>query len=195
MLESQVQVRSLAAEQILRIFNHHHLQLNEGYTGGMAYRPLSAMVLAAGEGTRMRSARPKALHLLCGRPMVLHVVDALAELPLERTVLVVGHGSDLVVKALNEHLPNKTVEYVEQRVQRGTGDAVLVGLTAFADDDLDDGDVIVLPGDTPLIRPNTLAALVRAHRQADAAATLLTAIVPNPEGYGRVVRGTAAWRP
>lgn len=155
----------------------------------MAYRPLSAMVLAAGEGTRMRSARPKPLHLLCGRPMVLHVVDALAELPLERTVLVVGHGSDLVVKALSEHLPDKTLEYVEQRVQRGTGDAVLVGLTAFPDDDVDDGDVIVLPGDTPLIRPNTLAALVRAHRQADAAATLLTAVVPNPEGYGRVVRG------
>lgn len=155
----------------------------------MAYRPLSAMVLAAGEGTRMRSARPKPLHLLCGRPMVLHVVDALAELPLAKTVLVVGHGADLMVKTLNEHLPDKRLEYVEQRVQRGTGDAVLVGLTAFADDDIDDGDIIVLPGDTPLLRPNTLAALVRAHRQSDAAATLLTAVVPNPDGYGRVVRG------
>lgn len=155
----------------------------------MAYRPLSAIVLAAGEGTRMRSSRPKPLHLICGRPMVLHVVDALTELPLEKTVLVVGHRADLMVKSLNEHLPDTTLDYVEQRVQRGTGDATLVGLTAFADDDLDDGDVMVLPGDTPLLRPHTLAALVRAHRQSDAAATLLTAVVPNPTGYGRVVRG------
>jgi bifunctional UDP-N-acetylglucosamine pyrophosphorylase/glucosamine-1-phosphate N-acetyltransferase len=121
--------------------------------------------------------------------MVLHVVDALVELPLERTVLVVGHGADLVVKTLNDHLPDKSLSYVEQRVQRGTGDAVLVGLTAFTDDDVDDGDVIVLPGDTPLLRPHTLATLVRAHRQSDAAATLLTAVVGNPDGYGRVVRG------
>src|SRR3982751_6514627 len=144
-------------------------------------RPLSAVVLAAGEGTRMKSARPKPLHRLCGRPMVLHVLDALAELELDRAVVVVGHGAERVTKALQEQCPpNLVIDFVEQHVQRGTGDAVSVALTAFPDDDDDDGrgvgDVVVLPGDTPLLRPPTLAALVRAHRAEDVAATVLTAV-------------------
>ena len=154
-------------------------------------RPLSAVVLAAGEGTRMRSSRPKPLHRLCGRPMVLHVLDALAELDLGCAVVVVGHGAERVTKTLHERLTAElTVEFVEQHVQRGTGDAVAVALTAFADDDIDDGgDIVVLPGDTPLLRPPTLAALVRTHRQVNAAATVLTAEVKDPTGYGRIVRG------
>ena len=156
----------------------------------MSERPLSAVVLAAGEGTRMRSSRPKPLHRLCGRPMVLHVLDALAELELQRAVVVVGHGAERVTKALLEHTgPHLLVEFVEQHVQRGTGDAVAVALTVFPDDDDDDGgDIVVLPGDTPLLRPPTLAALVRAHRQACAAATVLTAELGDPTGYGRIVR-------
>jgi bifunctional UDP-N-acetylglucosamine pyrophosphorylase/glucosamine-1-phosphate N-acetyltransferase len=155
----------------------------------MSERPLSAVVLAAGEGTRMRSARPKPLHLLCGRPMVMHVIDALAELPIDRVVAVVGHGAERVVKTLQELAPaDFLVDFVEQHVQRGTGDAVAVGLTAFPDDDVDDGDIVVLPGDTPLLRPPTVAALVRAHRAADAAATILTARIEDPTGYGRIVR-------
>src|SRR5580698_10339866 len=138
--------------------------------------PLHAIVLAAGEGTRMRSERPKPLHRLCGRPMVLHVLYALAELPLERAVVVVGHGAARVTKTVGEQAPpGMHLDFVEQRVQRGTGDAVLVALTAFPDDDVDDGDIVILPGDAPLLRPATLATLVRAHRRADAAATLLTA--------------------
>ena len=149
---------------------------------------LSAVVLAAGEGTRMRSERPKPLHRLCGRPMVLHVLYALAELQLERAVVVVGHGAARVTKALAENPPpNLHLDFVEQRVQRGTGDAVLVALTAFPDD-VDDGDIVVLPGDTPLLRPPTLAGLVRAHRKAGAAATVLTAVLEEPTGYGRIVR-------
>jgi bifunctional UDP-N-acetylglucosamine pyrophosphorylase/glucosamine-1-phosphate N-acetyltransferase len=157
----------------------------------MSERPLSAVVLAAGEGTRMRSSRPKPLHRLCGRPMVLHVLDALAELELQRAVVVVGHGAERVTKALLEHtVAHLLVEFVEQHVQRGTGDAVAVALTAFPDDDDDDGgDIVVLPGDTPLLRPPTLAALVRGHRQAQAAATVLTAELADPTGYGRIVRG------
>jgi len=158
----------------------------------MSSRPLSAVVLAAGEGTRMRSSRPKPLHLLCGRPMVLHVLDALAELPVERVVVVVGHGAERVVKALHEEAPpGLAIEFVEQHVQWGTGDAVSVALTGFPDVDevdFDDGDIVVLPGDAPLLRPPTLAALVREHRAADAAATLLTAVLDHPYGYGRVVR-------
>ena len=155
----------------------------------MSFRPLSAVVLAAGEGTRMRSERPKPLHVLCGRPMLLHVIDALSELPLDRVVVVVGHGAERVVKTLQDLAPHELViDTVEQHVQRGTGDAASVALTAFPDDDLDDGDIVVLPGDAPLVQPETLAALVRDHRLADAAATVLTAIVDDPTGYGRIVR-------
>jgi bifunctional UDP-N-acetylglucosamine pyrophosphorylase/glucosamine-1-phosphate N-acetyltransferase len=126
--------------------------------------------------------------------MVLHILDALSELPLDRSVVVVGHGAERVTKALSEQArPGIALEFVEQHVQRGTGDAVAVALTAFPDDltdpDAEDGDLLVLPGDTPLLRPQTLAALVKAHRQSDAAATLLTAVIDDPTGYGRIVRG------
>ena len=138
----------------------------------------------------MRSDRPKPLHRLCGRPMVLHVLDALEELHLDRAVVVVGHGAERVTKALAaQSPPHFELEFVEQAVQRGTGDAVSAGLTAFPDDDVDDGgDIVVLPGDTPLLRPATLAALIRHHRATDAAATVLTARLASPTGYGRVVR-------
>lgn len=150
---------------------------------------LSAVVLAAGEGTRMRSERPKPLHRLCGRPMVLHVLYALAELELERAVVVVGHGAARVTKSVGDQGPEDLkLDFVEQEVQRGTGDAVLVGLTAFPEDDTDESDIVVLPGDTPLLRPQTLASLVRTHRREEAAATVLTARLANPAGYGRVVR-------
>ena len=137
----------------------------------------------------MRSARPKPLHLLCGRPLVLHVIDALAELPVDRVVVVVGHGAERVTKTLHEQAPpNLLIDFVEQHVQRGTGDAVSVALTAFPDDDFEDGDIVVLPGDTPLLRPPTLAALVRRHRSTDAAATVLSAELEHAEGYSRIVR-------
>src|SRR5262245_39191713 len=153
------------------------------------YRPLAAVVLAAGEGSRIRSDTPKVLHTLCGRPMVLHVVDALAELPLERVVVVVGHAAERVTKTLQEQLVTEVpVEFVEQRVQRGTGDAVSVALhTVFDDLDAED-DILVLPGDAALVRAETIAKLATEHRVEDAAATLLTARVPDPTGLGRIVR-------
>ena len=99
----------------------------------MAVRgPLHAIVLAAGEGTRMRSERPKPLHRLCGRPMVLHVLDALAELELDRVIVVVGHGAEWVTKTLAAEAPQGMgLEFVEQVVQRGTGDATQVALTGL----------------------------------------------------------------
>ncbi|MEX2268499.1 MAG: bifunctional UDP-N-acetylglucosamine diphosphorylase/glucosamine-1-phosphate N-acetyltransferase GlmU [Acidimicrobiia bacterium] len=155
----------------------------------MAYRPLSAVVLAAGEGTRMRSATPKLLHPLCGRPMLLHVLDTLIALPLERIVVVVGHGAERVTKMVQEQLATEIpIEFVEQRVQRGTGDAASVGLTAFADTLDAEDDVLVLAGDVPLLRSGSLADLATEHRLADAAATLLTAHLDDPTGYGRVIR-------
>src|ERR1700692_3011494 len=121
-------------------------------------RQLSAAGRAAGEGPRMRSARPKPLHRLCGRPMVLHVLDALAQLAVTRVVVVVGHRAEWVTKTLVEHAPaGMAIEFVEQVEQRGTGDAMSVALTGLPDDVGDDeGDVVVLPGDTPLLRPATL---------------------------------------
>jgi bifunctional UDP-N-acetylglucosamine pyrophosphorylase/glucosamine-1-phosphate N-acetyltransferase len=120
---------------------------------------------------------------------VLHVLDALAELPINRVVVVVGHGAERVTKTVQEEAPpGLTIEFVEQPMQRGTGDAASIGLTGLPDDDFEDGDVVVLPGDTPLLRAPTLAALVRAHREADAAGTVMTAVVEDPTGYGRIVR-------
>ena len=120
--------------------------------------------------------------------MLLYVVQALEALELERIVVVVGHASEQVIKTLQRET-GIPLEFVEQRVQRGTGDAVSVGLTVFPDDLDEEGDIIVVPGDTPLLRAETLAELVLAHDESGAAATVLTARLPDPTGYGRLVRG------
>ena len=151
-------------------------------------RPLAAVVLAAGEGTRMKSSVPKVLHPLCGRPMLMHVIGALEQLPLTRIVVVVGHGAERVIKTLHEET-DVPLEFVEQRVQRGTGDAVSVALTVFPDELDGEDDIVVVPGDTPLLRAETVAALARDHDESGAAATVLTAVLPDPTGYGRIVRG------
>ena len=155
----------------------------------MSERNLTAVVLAAGEGTRMHSSLPKPLHLLSGRAMVLYVLDALTECDVERAVVVVGYGAERVTKALQEEAGGLAIDFVEQVQQRGTADALSVGLTAFVDDDLDDADVVVLPGDTPLLRASTLARLVREHQLSGASCTVLTAESDVATGYGRVVRG------
>jgi bifunctional UDP-N-acetylglucosamine pyrophosphorylase/glucosamine-1-phosphate N-acetyltransferase len=149
---------------------------------------LSAIVLAAGEGSRMRSERPKPLHRLCGKPMLMYVVESLADVHVDRAVIVVGHKGDWVTKKMQEQSHEVEIDFVEQRVQRGTGDATLVGLVGLPDED-DEGDVLVLIGDAPLLRPATIAALVEHHRRTGAAATVLTAVMPDPTGYGRVLRG------
>lgn len=136
----------------------------------------------------MRSERPKPLHLLCGKAMLLYVLDALGDCPFDRAVVVVGHGAERVTKKLQEQGPDLIMEFVEQREQRGTGDAVSVGLTGFPDEDVDEGEVVILPGDTPLLRPSTIAKLIEEHHRSGAAATLLTAQLDDPTGYGRVVR-------
>jgi bifunctional UDP-N-acetylglucosamine pyrophosphorylase / glucosamine-1-phosphate N-acetyltransferase len=119
------------------------------------------------------------------------VLDSLADCDIDRVVLVVGHSADDVVKKVQEAPGPFPIEFVEQRAQRGTGDAVAVGLTGLPDDDLevtDDGDVVVLPGDAPLLRPGTVAALVAEHRLSGAACSVLTARLADPTGYGRIVR-------
>ncbi len=101
---------------------------------------------------------------------------------------MVGHKGDWVTKKMQEHPQDVEVDFVEQRVQRGTGDATLVGLVGLPDDE-DEGDVLVLIGDAPLLRPSTVASLVEHHRSSGAAATVLTAVMADPTGYGRVLRG------
>ena len=140
----------------------------------------------------MRSTRPKPLHMICGRGMVMHVIYALESLDVERTVVVVGHGAEQVTKKVQEQAPDwANVTFVEQHVQRGTGDAAMVGLGAFPfpGDDLDDeSTVLILPGDTPLLRADTIDELVATHVAHGSAATVLTSVMDDPTGYGRVIR-------
>ena len=158
----------------------------------MNERKLSAIVLAAGAGTRMKSTRPKPLHRLAGRSMLHYVLDSLAGCATGDVVVVVGHGAERVTKELQDQNLDVQLTFVEQIRQDGTGDAASVGLTGLPDEDADaddDHDVIILPGDMPLLRPETIAALVDSHRRHGAACTVLTAVVPDPGSYGRVVRG------
>ncbi|MEK0443365.1 MAG: hypothetical protein RL507_218 [Actinomycetota bacterium] len=155
-----------------------------------------AIVLAAGQGTRMRSETPKPLHSICGRPMVLHAVHALELIGVSRTMLVIGHGAQRVSDEVRLNAPEwALVEFAEQAKQRGTGDAAMVGLRAHDEldgvthADLDDeSTVVVMPGDTPLLRPETIKLLVDEHERSGNAATLLTAVLDEPYGYGRVLR-------
>lgn len=124
--------------------------------------------------------------------MVVHVLDALRSVEVDWTVIVVGHGAERLVSELNEHPPfERPLHYVEQAVQRGTGDATTIALNALpaeVGDDAEDADVVILPGDTPLLEAGTVAELVRQHRESGAAASLLTVRAPEPTGYGRIVR-------
>ncbi|MFI7575079.1 bifunctional UDP-N-acetylglucosamine diphosphorylase/glucosamine-1-phosphate N-acetyltransferase GlmU [Micromonospora sp. NPDC049497] len=143
----------------------------------------TVVVLAAGEGKRMKSALPKVLHPLLGRTLVGHVLTAAAPLAANRTVVVVGHGADQVRAHLAEITPDATP--VLQAEQLGTGHAVRIALDAVPDVT---GTVVVLNGDVPLLRPETVTALVEAHEGAGSAATVLAAEVPDPAGLGRIVR-------
>jgi bifunctional UDP-N-acetylglucosamine pyrophosphorylase / glucosamine-1-phosphate N-acetyltransferase len=150
---------------------------------------LSAIVLAAGEGSRMRSQRPKPLHHLCGRPMVLHVIDAVGQLDVDRVVVVVGHEAEWVIKSLTDRSPEGlAIEFVEQPERLGTGDAVSTALASF--DAFDDGDVVlIVPGDAPLLRVEILESLLEAHAAADFALSVLTTTLDDPTGYGRIIHG------
>jgi len=156
----------------------------------LPHMSVSAIVLAAGEGTRMRSNRPKPLHMICGRAMVLHVIHSLEKLAPETTAVVVGHGADQVTKKVTESAPEwANVAFVTQVEQNGTGDATSIGMTAFDGDDYDENaTIVILPGDTPLLATDTLEELVATHVANQNAATLLTSVLDDPTGYGRVVR-------
>jgi bifunctional UDP-N-acetylglucosamine pyrophosphorylase/glucosamine-1-phosphate N-acetyltransferase len=145
---------------------------------------LTVVVLAAGEGKRFRSAVPKPLHRVAGRPLLWHVLAAAAPLKADRTVVVVGHGAEEVTAAAGG-FDLGPVDFVVQADQRGTGDALAAALPLLEGD----GDVMALSGDTPLVSTALLEGLLDAHRAARATATLLTATLDDPTGYGRVLRG------
>ena len=146
-----------------------------------------AVVLAAGKGTRMKSNRAKVLHTLCGVPMVNYVIEALKPLAPERLLVVVGHQAELVEAVLPQD-----AETTLQREQLGTGDAVRVALQALGGEE--EGVLLVVNGDGPLISERTLEELVERHRWAGVGATVLVAELDDPSGLGRVVEDAGVIR-
>lgn len=142
--------------------------------------PVHAVVLAAGKGKRMHSDLPKVLHPVCGQPLMLYVLDALHHAGIPSSIVVVGHDADRVREVVGSQ-----ARYVEQADPRGTGHAVMVALPLLPDDG---HPVLVVYGDTPLLTAETIRALAALHRTSGSAATLLSAEVPDPTGYGRVIR-------
>jgi len=137
-------------------------------------------VVAAGKSTRMKSALPKGAHLICGKPMTRHVVDACSGAGIEQVIVVIGHEAEKVRQALGEDLT-----YAYQTEQLGTGHAAMQSLPVISDEIT---DVLVLPGDTPLITSEALSALINEHTSKNNSATLLTGVLKDASHYGRVVR-------
>lgn len=140
-----------------------------------------AIVLAAGQGKRMKSKLYKVLHPVCGKPMVGHVLDTVKATGCERSIVIVGHGAEAVQAYLGEK-----AEYVLQEVQLGTGHAVKQAKDLLGKEE---GTTIVICGDTPLVTTETLEGLMALHEQRGAAATVLTAVMEHPAGYGRIIHG------
>jgi bifunctional UDP-N-acetylglucosamine pyrophosphorylase / glucosamine-1-phosphate N-acetyltransferase len=139
-----------------------------------------AIILAAGQGTRMKSKLYKVLHPVCGKPMVQHVIDQVKSLDINEIVTIVGHGAEKVKEQLGEDS-----QYALQAEQLGTAHAVQQASEMLADKE---GVTIVVCGDTPLIKGETMEALFKHHEETSAKATILTARAEDPAGYGRIVR-------
>jgi bifunctional UDP-N-acetylglucosamine pyrophosphorylase/glucosamine-1-phosphate N-acetyltransferase len=145
-------------------------------------RPLAVVILAAGQGTRMKSDRAKVLHELCGRPMIAYPVDMALQLRPRKIVVVIGHQADQVCAAVARSFPKKHIEFALQETQQGTGHAVLQArrlLRGF------DGDVLILYGDVPLLRPETIREFRRLHHRQGGKISLISTEMEDPTGYGR----------
>ncbi|SDW86132.1 UDP-N-acetylglucosamine pyrophosphorylase /glucosamine-1-phosphate N-acetyltransferase [Marininema mesophilum] len=141
---------------------------------------LFAVVLAAGKGTRMKSTRHKVLHPVCGKPMIDHMTDHLKKMGVSETVVIVGHDAE----SIQEHLGEK-VRFALQEEQLGTAHAVMQARNVLEGKD---GVTLILNGDHPLFTQATLEQVVTQHQESGVAATILTAVLPDPTGYGRVIR-------
>ncbi|HJV16992.1 MAG TPA: bifunctional UDP-N-acetylglucosamine diphosphorylase/glucosamine-1-phosphate N-acetyltransferase GlmU [Bacillales bacterium] len=139
-----------------------------------------AVILAAGQGTRMKSKLYKVLHPVCGKPMVMHVVDQIEKLNIQEIVTVIGHGAEKVKAQLGEQS-----KYALQEKQLGTAHAVMQAKDVLGDKE---GITIVVCGDTPLIKAETMEALFDQHIKSSAKASILTAKLADPTGYGRIIR-------
>ena len=139
-----------------------------------------AIILAAGKGTRMKSRTPKVLHEILGKPIILCVLDALNAAGIKNTITVAGHGIDLLRRVV------KNSKIVEQKKLLGSGDAVNTSRKVLSKHS---GDVLVICGDTPLVRSRTIKAIIEKHKSSGADLTLLTAKLKDPMGYGRIIRG------
>ena len=144
-------------------------------------RKMSTAIMAAGKGTRMKSDLPKVLHKLNGRSMVHYVIDLAEKINSEKIVLIVGHKHEMV----REECSSRRVEFAIQSPQLGTGHAVQMAEPSFNGYD---GDILVLSGDVPLLTEATIQSLINEHQENKATATLLTADLDDPFGYGRVIR-------
>ena len=141
---------------------------------------LKTLILAAGKGTRMKSELPKVIHEVNGIPMISKIIKVLEILKPEENILILGHKKEEVLKVVGEN-----ADYVVQTEQLGTGHAVLQAKDKLKDYD---GDVMILCGDTPLLREETLKELYKFHKDTDSVTTILTSIYDNPFGYGRIVK-------
>lgn len=142
---------------------------------------LSTIILAAGKGKRMKSDLPKVLHPLLGKPMIHYVIETAQAIGSTQVVLVIGHEKERVIEATK----NMNVNYAFQTEQLGTGHAVLQTYAMFKKYD---GYILVLSGDVPLLRTETLQKLIDLQQEKDSLASLLTTYMPDPTGYGRIVR-------
>ena len=140
------------------------------------------VILAAGKGTRMKSARPKVLHRVAGQPLIEHVLACAATLRPASTTVVIGHQAGELTAALAAH---RSLAFVVQEPQLGTAHALMTTESALAGKS---GMLVLLSGDVPMLTPETLQTLVDRHKRAGAAATVVTAVVDDPYGYGRVIR-------
>ena len=143
----------------------------------------STLIMAAGKGTRMKSDLAKVLHKINNRPMVHYVIDIANEIESQKIVLIIGHQKEKV----KDECKNYEIEFAIQDQQLGTGHAVQMAENIFRDYT---GDLLVLSGDVPLLTSKTLLKLIDTHNQSDAIATLLTANLEDPTGYGRVLRNS-----
>jgi len=144
-------------------------------------KDLRAIILAAGKGTRMKSETPKVLHPVCGKPTLQYVLDVTQSIGSLKTCVVLGHKSELVKRYLG-----KTVTTVIQKKLLGTADAVRCAQGSFRNYR---GHILILCGDTPLLRKETIRTLIAKHKRTNADGTFLTAVVQEPAGYGRIIRG------
>ena len=149
---------------------------------GKSMNKTATIILAAGQGTRMKSELPKVVHQLAGKPMIGRVVETALKINSELIAVVVGYKKDIVIDSIPA---NPNLKFVEQNQQKGTGHAVMMAEDVFRNFD---GTVFILCGDVPLLRAQTLFLMLKHHERSQAACTVLTAILAEPQMYGRILR-------